>query len=125
MAIAIGITIAIAIASPSRSPSRHCDHRRCYQSPNAHSACRHHRRDQQDSWEEREGWGPLHTSEPLRCRIRRRPGLSENGHDARGVGGGFDLGTTWDPAKEWSWEEREGWGPLNTSEPLWCRIQPS
>ncbi|KAA8914148.1 hypothetical protein FN846DRAFT_902247 [Sphaerosporella brunnea] len=67
------------------------------------------------SWEEREGWGPLNTSEPLRCRIRRRLGLSDDEDDGRGVGAAFALETTWDPAKVWSWEEREGWGPLNTS----------
>ncbi|KAA8914180.1 hypothetical protein FN846DRAFT_902300 [Sphaerosporella brunnea] len=56
----------------------------------------------------------------------RRLALSDDEDDGRGVGARLppaecgdvrsDLGTTWDPAKEWSWEEREGWGPLKTSQ---------
>ncbi|KAA8894719.1 hypothetical protein FN846DRAFT_894837 [Sphaerosporella brunnea] len=54
-------------------------------------------------------------------RVGARSTLRSPEVDARGVGAGFDLArTTWDPAKEWSWEEREGWGPLHT-----CRFATS
>ncbi|KAA8894520.1 hypothetical protein FN846DRAFT_912829 [Sphaerosporella brunnea] len=59
----------------------------------------------------------------------RRFGISaDDDHDARGFGAAFrpaervvipfELATTWDPAKQCSWEEREGWGPVHIEEKL-------